>query len=66
VGLKTDDIGIRQEMTLQARIFFWHGVSVVLAIVLSAAGSFILLFAMQLRTDWWRFLIPCSNPTACG
>lgn len=47
-AIKIGEVGIRQEMTLQSRIYFWHGVSVVLVIVLSAAGSFVLLFLTQL------------------
>lgn len=48
-AIKTGEVGVKQEMTLQARIYFWHGVSVVLALILSAAGAFLLLLFMQLK-----------------
>jgi hypothetical protein len=48
-ALKIGEIGIKQEMTLQAKLHFWHGMSVVLVIILSAAGSFILLFFTQMK-----------------
>jgi hypothetical protein len=34
-------------MTFQGRFYFWHGIAVVLTIVLAAAGSFILFFAQH-------------------
>ena len=44
-AIKTGEIGVKQETTLQGKLYFWHGVSVVLTIVLAAAGSFVVLFA---------------------
>jgi hypothetical protein len=48
-AIKVGEVGVRQEMTFQAKLYFWHGVSVILTIVLAAAGSFIVLFATQIR-----------------
>jgi hypothetical protein len=45
-AIKTGEIGVRQETSFQAKLYFWHGVAVVLTIILSAAGSFIMLFAL--------------------
>ncbi len=47
--LKIGEVGIKQEMTLQAKFYYWHGMAVILTIVLSAAGSFILLFLVQMK-----------------
>jgi hypothetical protein len=48
-AIKTGEIGTHQQATFQSKFFFWHGVAVVLCIVLAAAGSFIVLFAAMLR-----------------
>jgi hypothetical protein len=47
--LKVGEVGVHQNMSFQSKFYFWHGVSVLLTIVLSAAGSFILLFAYGVR-----------------
>ena len=43
-ALKICDVGLHQNATYLSKFIFWHGVSVVAVIVLSAAGSFIVLF----------------------
>lgn len=43
-ALKLGDSGIHKEMTFMSSFLYWHGVAVLAAIVLSAAGSFIILF----------------------
>jgi hypothetical protein len=43
--IKLGDVGAHIQATLLAKFLFWHGVCVVGVVVLSAAGSFILLFA---------------------
>jgi hypothetical protein len=43
------DVGVQQNMTLQARFYFYHAMAVILMMVLAAAGSFIVLFVTQLR-----------------
>ena len=48
-AIKMGEVGLKQEMTFQAKLYFWHGVSVILTIILSAAGSFIVFFALQMR-----------------
>jgi hypothetical protein len=48
-AIKVGEVGVHQNMTFQAKFYFWHGVSVVACIVLAAAGSFIVLFALQVR-----------------
>jgi hypothetical protein len=42
-AIKTGEIGTHQQATFQSKFFFWHGVAVVLCVVLAAAGSFIVL-----------------------
>ncbi len=44
-AIKMGDVGAHIQATLVAKFLFWHGVFVVGVVVLSAAGSFILLFA---------------------
>jgi hypothetical protein len=46
---KVRDVGVEQEKTWRRRLYSWHGVSVVLVIVLSAAGSCIILCAVQMQ-----------------
>jgi hypothetical protein len=48
-AIKVGDVGVRQASSFQAKLMYWHGVSVVATIVLAAAGSFLLLFFLQLR-----------------
>jgi hypothetical protein len=48
-AMKVGEVGVHQNMSFQSKFYFWHGVSVLLTIVLSAAGSFILLFAYGVR-----------------
>ena len=43
-AVKIGDVGVHQNATYLSKFMFWHGVSVVAVIVLSAAGSFIVLF----------------------
>jgi hypothetical protein len=43
-AVKIGDIGIHQSATYFSKFLFWHGVSVVAVVVLSAAGSFVVLF----------------------
>jgi hypothetical protein len=43
-AIKIGDVGVHQSATYLSKFIFWHGVSVVAVIVLSAAGSFIVLF----------------------
>ena len=45
VAVRIGDVGAHISATLLAKSMFWHGVFVVGVVVLSAAGSFILLFA---------------------
>jgi hypothetical protein len=42
------DPGLKQNMTFQAKFYFYHGMAVVLTIVLAAAGSFVTLFALTI------------------
>ncbi len=44
-AIKMGDVGTHIQATLLAKFLFWHGVFVAGAVVLSAAGSFVLLFA---------------------
>ena len=44
-AIKLGDIGAHIQATILAKFLFWHGVFVVGVVVLSAAGSFVLLFA---------------------
>lgn len=44
-AMRVGQVGLTQEMTLQAKFYFYHGMAVVLTIVLAAAGSFVVLFA---------------------
>ena len=48
-AIKIGDVGLHQNMTFQSKFYFYHGMSVVLCIVLAAAGSFIVFFAQQMR-----------------
>jgi len=48
-AIKVGEVGVHATMTLQAKFFFWHGVSVVLCVVLAAAGSFVVMFALQMK-----------------
>jgi hypothetical protein len=43
-AVKIGDVGIHQNASHMSKFIFWHGISVVAVIVLSAAGSFIVLF----------------------
>jgi hypothetical protein len=45
-AIRVGEIGVKQGMTFQAKFYFYHGVAVILTIVLSASGSFIILFAL--------------------
>jgi hypothetical protein len=47
-AMKTGEIGAHQEASFMSKFFFWHGVAVVLCLVLAAAGSFIVLFGTVL------------------
>ena len=47
-AIKTGEVGLKQEMTFQAKFYFYHGMAVILTIVLSAAGSFVALFALTI------------------
>jgi hypothetical protein len=51
-AINTGEAGVNQQASFQAKLYFWHGVSVVLTVILSAAGSFIVLFA---RLVWRGF-----------
>ena len=44
-AIRIGDVGAHVKATLLAKFLFWHGICVVGAIVLSVAGSFVLLFA---------------------
>jgi hypothetical protein len=44
-AMQIGDIGVQREMSLQGRLYYYHGMAVILAMVLAAAGSYILLFA---------------------
>jgi len=46
--IKIGDVGLHQNMTYQSRFYFYHGMAVILSVVLAAAGSFIVLFAREL------------------
>jgi hypothetical protein len=48
-AMKIGQIGLTQEMTFQAKFYFYHGMAVILTVVLSAAGSFVVLFATVVR-----------------
>jgi hypothetical protein len=48
-SINVGEIGIHQNAAFQSKFFFWHGVSVVLCMVLAAAGSFIMLFGFLVR-----------------
>jgi hypothetical protein len=48
-AMKVGEVGVHQHMSFQSKFYFWHGVSVLLTMVLSAAGSCILLFASGVR-----------------
>jgi hypothetical protein len=48
-AMKVGEVGVHQNMSFQSKFYFWHGVAVLLTMVLSAAGSFILLFAYGVR-----------------
>jgi hypothetical protein len=48
-AIKVGDVGLHQNMSFQSRFSCYHGMSVVLAIVLAAAGSFILFFAVHVK-----------------
>jgi len=45
-AIRIGEIGVKQGMTFQAKFYFYHGVAVILTVVLSASGSFIILFAL--------------------
>jgi len=44
-AIKLGDVGVHIQASLIAKALFWHGISVVTVVILSAAGSFVLLFA---------------------
>ena len=48
-AMQGGNVGVRQDMTRQGRLSFWHGVPVVLCLVWAAAGAFILWGAVQLQ-----------------
>ncbi len=48
-AIKVGEIGLHQNMSLQSRFYFYHGMAVVLTIVLAAAGSFIMFFAVNVK-----------------
>jgi len=48
-AMNVGEVGVRQKMNRQGRLYAWHAVSVILCLMLAAAGSFIVLFAVHMK-----------------